>query len=68
VGFDFAGNNARLDTSTVGLADVSEDEWDQVNAVNVKGVMLSMRYEIPAMHSDDRPRGGESWGAQGDVR
>ena len=36
------------------LADVSEEEWDRVQAVNAKGVWLSMKYEIPAM----RARGG----------
>jgi NAD(P)-dependent dehydrogenase (short-subunit alcohol dehydrogenase family) len=48
-GLDFAFNNAGVDASTVGVADVSESEWDQVNAVNVKGVFLAMKYEIRAM-------------------
>ena len=31
------------------MADVTEEEWDRVQAINTKGVWLSMKYEIPAM-------------------
>lgn len=48
-GLDCAFNNAGMEASTVPLAEVEEDEWDRLNAVNVKGVFLSMKYEIPAM-------------------
>jgi NAD(P)-dependent dehydrogenase (short-subunit alcohol dehydrogenase family) len=38
-----------MDASTTPLADVTEQEWDRVSSVNIKGVFLSMKYEIPAM-------------------
>jgi NAD(P)-dependent dehydrogenase (short-subunit alcohol dehydrogenase family) len=46
---DCAFNNAGMEASTTALADVTEDEWDRVTAVNIKGVFLSMKYEIPAL-------------------
>jgi NAD(P)-dependent dehydrogenase (short-subunit alcohol dehydrogenase family) len=48
-GLDYAFNNAGIEAAPLALADVSEDEWDRVFAVNAKGVWLSMKYEIPAM-------------------
>ena len=48
-GLDCAFNNAGKEASTTALADVTEDEWDSVTGVNIKGVFLSMKYEIPAM-------------------
>jgi NAD(P)-dependent dehydrogenase (short-subunit alcohol dehydrogenase family) len=48
-GLDCAFNNAGIEAAPLPLADVDEDEWDRVFAVNAKGVWLSMKYEIPAM-------------------
>jgi NAD(P)-dependent dehydrogenase (short-subunit alcohol dehydrogenase family) len=48
-GLDYAFNNAGIEAAPLAVADVSEDEWDRVFAVNAKGVWLSMKYEIPAM-------------------
>lgn len=46
---DIAFNNAGIGARYVPLADQSEEEFDAVNAINVKGVWLSMKYEIPLM-------------------
>jgi NAD(P)-dependent dehydrogenase (short-subunit alcohol dehydrogenase family) len=48
-GLDYAYNNAGIESSIAAIADVTEEEWDRVSAVNIKGVFLSMKYEIPAM-------------------
>jgi NAD(P)-dependent dehydrogenase (short-subunit alcohol dehydrogenase family) len=47
---DVAFNNAGI-TGQVNaeVADADEDIFDQVMAVNVRGVFLSMKYEVPAM-------------------
>ena len=45
---DFAVNNAGIEgTPFVQVADYSVDVWDQVIDVNLKGVFLSMKYEVP---------------------
>lgn len=47
---DCAFNNAGISAPTTANAvDVSEQEWDDVIDVNLKGVWLSMKYEIPLM-------------------
>lgn len=48
---DFAFNNAGISGSTPGVlaADVSEEAFDRVIAVNLRGVWLCMKYEVPAM-------------------
>ena len=48
-GLDVAFNNAGVEAQPLPVADVTEAEWDRVQAVNTKGVWLSMKYEIPAM-------------------
>jgi NAD(P)-dependent dehydrogenase (short-subunit alcohol dehydrogenase family) len=45
---DCAFNNAGILTNKP-LADVTEEEFDSLMATNLKGVWLSMKYEIPAM-------------------
>jgi NAD(P)-dependent dehydrogenase (short-subunit alcohol dehydrogenase family) len=49
-GLDYAFNNAGV-LGPVGsaLTDVTEDAWDRVIDVNLKGVWRSMKYEIPEM-------------------
>jgi NAD(P)-dependent dehydrogenase (short-subunit alcohol dehydrogenase family) len=44
-----AHNNAGMLGKVGETADCSEENWDRVMALNVKGVFLSMKYEIPAM-------------------
>jgi NAD(P)-dependent dehydrogenase (short-subunit alcohol dehydrogenase family) len=47
---DFAFNNAGIEgTPFVPTADYSEDAWDQVITINLKGVWLCMKFEIPSM-------------------
>ncbi|MDE0056288.1 MAG: glucose 1-dehydrogenase [Gammaproteobacteria bacterium] len=49
-GLDYALNNAGIEgDGSVGLADLAEDEWDRIMAVNLKGVWLCMKHEIPHM-------------------
>jgi NAD(P)-dependent dehydrogenase (short-subunit alcohol dehydrogenase family) len=46
---DAAVNSAGVGGARVSTADSSEDEWDRVMAVNLRGVWLSMKHEIPAL-------------------
>jgi len=46
---DVAHNNARIEGPIARIADCPELDWDRTIAVNLKGVWLSMKYEIPAM-------------------
>ena len=47
---DIAHNNAGVDIGRhPTLVDTTEDEWDRIMSVNLKGIWLSMRAEIPAM-------------------
>jgi NAD(P)-dependent dehydrogenase (short-subunit alcohol dehydrogenase family) len=46
---DYAVNNAGVDLEKGKLADGSESEFDTIMAVNVKGVWLCMKHEIPLM-------------------
>jgi len=47
---DFAFNNAGIGGSAfISTADYSEQVWDDVIDVNLKGVFLAMKYEIPHM-------------------
>jgi len=47
---DCAHNNAGISSGVrAATADVPEDVWDRVIAINLKGVWLSMKYEIPLM-------------------
>ena len=47
---DIAFNNAGVESSVMApTADQDDDDFDKVFAINVKGVYLSMKYQIPAM-------------------
>jgi NAD(P)-dependent dehydrogenase (short-subunit alcohol dehydrogenase family) len=46
---DFAFNNAGVEHTIGPLISTTEADYDQVMDTNVKGVFLSMKYEIPAM-------------------
>ena len=48
-GLDLAFNNAGIEGEVASLADQTESNYDAVMDINVKGVWLSMKYEIPAM-------------------
>lgn len=47
---DAAFNNAGVEGATIApLADQALDDFERVMAINVRGVFLAMKYEIPAM-------------------
>lgn len=46
---DIAVNNAGVALGNKPLPEVSEEQFDQTIAVNLKGVFLALKYEIPAM-------------------
>ena len=46
---DIAFNNAGVLGSGAAMIDFTEDDWDDVMGVNLKGVWLCMKHEIPAM-------------------
>ncbi|WP_033288198.1 SDR family NAD(P)-dependent oxidoreductase [Amycolatopsis jejuensis] len=46
---DIAHNNAGVELNGPHLADVTPEQFDRIMAVNLSGVFLSMRAEIPAM-------------------
>ena len=48
-GLDYAFNNAGISGPMANTVDFPEEEWDRVIAVNLKGVWLCMRHEIPRM-------------------
>jgi len=46
---DAAFNNAGVEQATAVLADITEEEWDRIVAINLRGVFLCMKYEIPLL-------------------
>jgi NAD(P)-dependent dehydrogenase (short-subunit alcohol dehydrogenase family) len=46
---DCAHNNAGIAGKALTLADDTEENWDRIMAINLKGVWLCMKYEIPQM-------------------
>ncbi|MDP2040202.1 MAG: glucose 1-dehydrogenase [Algoriphagus sp.] len=46
---DFAVNNAGIEGSFSPIVDLSEEEWDRVQNINLKGVFLCMKYQAKAM-------------------
>jgi len=46
---DYAINNAGIEGQLSGITDLSEDDWDQVLDINLKGTFLCMKYEASAM-------------------
>lgn len=54
---DFAFNNAGIAGDIVPLTDYSEELWDRVIGINLKGVWLCLKYEIRQMLSQS-PGGG----------
>lgn len=53
-GLDYAFNNAGIEGALAATSDYPVDAWNHVIAVNLTGVFLCMKHEIPAM----RARGG----------
>ena len=48
-GLDYAFNNAGFPGSYGGIVETTEEDWDHVVAVNLTGVWLCMKYQIPEM-------------------
>jgi NAD(P)-dependent dehydrogenase (short-subunit alcohol dehydrogenase family) len=46
---DFAFNNAGVEQPITSAADLTEDEWDRIVDINLRGVFLCMKHEIPLM-------------------
>jgi NAD(P)-dependent dehydrogenase (short-subunit alcohol dehydrogenase family) len=46
---DFAFNNAGIEGATGATADCTEENWDRTLDINLKGVFLCMKYQIPEM-------------------
>jgi NAD(P)-dependent dehydrogenase (short-subunit alcohol dehydrogenase family) len=46
---DYAVNNAAIEGSMVPIVDYTEDDWDTIIEINLKGVWLCMKYEILQM-------------------
>jgi NAD(P)-dependent dehydrogenase (short-subunit alcohol dehydrogenase family) len=46
---DFAFNNAGVEQATKAMADLTEEEWDRVISIDLRGVFLCMKYEIPLL-------------------
>lgn len=46
---DFAFNNAGIEGTSAPVQDCSEENWDKTIDVNLKGIWLCMKYQIPIM-------------------
>ncbi len=46
---DVAFNNAGINISAAPIADVDDAQWERIVAINLTGVFLCMKHEIPAM-------------------
>jgi NAD(P)-dependent dehydrogenase (short-subunit alcohol dehydrogenase family) len=46
---DFAFNNAGIEQPVKPLADISEEEWVRLLAVNLRGVFLCMKHQVPLL-------------------
>lgn len=46
---DYAHNNAGIEGEGALTADCTEENWDRIISINLKGVWLCMKYEIPQM-------------------
>jgi NAD(P)-dependent dehydrogenase (short-subunit alcohol dehydrogenase family) len=46
---DFAYNNAGIEGAQSLTADTTEENWDRVIDINLKGIWLCMKYQIPIM-------------------
>jgi NAD(P)-dependent dehydrogenase (short-subunit alcohol dehydrogenase family) len=46
---DYAFNNAGAEQQPKLTADITDEEWDRIIAINLRGVFLCMKYEIPLL-------------------
>ncbi len=50
---DYAVNNAGIEGKLSAITDLSEEDWDAVMNINLKGIFLCMKYEARAMIKAD---------------
>jgi NAD(P)-dependent dehydrogenase (short-subunit alcohol dehydrogenase family) len=46
---DIAFNNAGIEQPVAALADIGEEEWEQLIDIDLRGVFLGMKYQIPLL-------------------
>jgi NAD(P)-dependent dehydrogenase (short-subunit alcohol dehydrogenase family) len=46
---DAAFNNAGVEQAKKAMADITEEEWDRIMAIDLRGVFLCMKHEIPLL-------------------
>jgi NAD(P)-dependent dehydrogenase (short-subunit alcohol dehydrogenase family) len=46
---DFAFNNAGVEQPITATSEITEEEWNRIIGINLTGVFLGMKYEIPLM-------------------
>jgi NAD(P)-dependent dehydrogenase (short-subunit alcohol dehydrogenase family) len=46
---DFAFNNAGVEQPITATSEITEEEWNRIIRINLTGVFLGMKYEIPLM-------------------
>ena len=46
---DFAFNNAGVEQPVTAAADLTEEQWDRVASIDLRGVFLCMKHEIPLL-------------------
>jgi NAD(P)-dependent dehydrogenase (short-subunit alcohol dehydrogenase family) len=46
---DYAFNNAGVEQAIMATIDITEDEWDRIFNINLRGMFLCMKYQIPLM-------------------
>jgi len=46
---DAAFNNAGVEQAKKSIADITEEEWDRIIAIDLRGTFLCMKYEIPLL-------------------
>jgi NAD(P)-dependent dehydrogenase (short-subunit alcohol dehydrogenase family) len=46
---DVAFNNAGVEQKKAATAELEEEEWDRIVDINLRGIFLCMKYEIPLM-------------------
>lgn len=46
---DFAFNNAGVEQKNVATSEIEEAEWERIVNINLRGVFLCMKYEIPLL-------------------
>ncbi|MGZ9034761.1 MAG: SDR family oxidoreductase, partial [Rhodospirillales bacterium] len=46
---DYAFNNAGVEQPAMPLVEITEDEWDRLMDVNLRGVFLCMKHQVPLM-------------------